>query len=434
MAVENYQIQQTISIDFATPGVPPIVYAKQYDANMRVVAVNLYDSGAAYTVPSGYGVNIRLDKQDGNYVYNPALFGSGNTVFAILTQQMLTFPGELDAEIEVVSEDGNNVLKTATFVIACAPSVIPNSAIESSSEYQTVQQLATQVAENAQQVATNTAAAAQSASEASQSATAAENSATAAGASESAAAGSASQAQSSAAAAAQSATEASQSATAAAGSATTATDQATLAQSYAVGGTGTRPGEDTDNAKYYMEQAEAIVGGDYATNEELQTAISGAISTAAADATQKANAVQSNLTAHINDTDNPHQVTAAQAGADPAGTSQTLQNNLVNGTVIPMKVQQAGQQVTVTTSTTWTSQNTTAGTAYWYQTVTVPGITASSEVSISLDADGLNQLLTDGVTAIWAENDNGTCTIKTLGAAPAAALTLYLTLVEVATV
>lgn len=34
-----------------------------------------------------------------------------------------------------------------------------------------------------------------------------------------------------------------------------------LAESYAVGGTGTREGEDTDNAKYYMEQAKHQTGG-----------------------------------------------------------------------------------------------------------------------------------------------------------------------------
>lgn len=34
-----------------------------------------------------------------------------------------------------------------------------------------------------------------------------------------------------------------------------------LAESYAVGGTGTREGEDTDNAKYYMEQAKLQTGG-----------------------------------------------------------------------------------------------------------------------------------------------------------------------------
>lgn len=65
-------------------------------------------------------------------------------------------------------------------------------------------------------------------------------------------------------AAASSATSATQSATTAGEWANVANQKATaaetsqiLAQSYAKGGTGTRTGEDTDNAKYYMEQAKA---------------------------------------------------------------------------------------------------------------------------------------------------------------------------------
>lgn len=49
------------------------------------------------------------------------------------------------------------------------------------------------------------------------------------------------------------------------GKAESAADSATKAQSYAVGGTGSREGEDSDNAKYYFEQvkdvSEAIKGG-----------------------------------------------------------------------------------------------------------------------------------------------------------------------------
>ena len=48
-------------------------------------------------------------------------------------------------------------------------------------------------------------------------------------------------------------------ANAASASATTATNKATLAESYAVGGTGTRAGEDTDNAEYYANTAAALV-------------------------------------------------------------------------------------------------------------------------------------------------------------------------------
>ncbi len=53
------------------------------------------------------------------------------------------------------------------------------------------------------------------------------------------------------------ATEASTSATNASNSATQASNKATLAESYAKGGTGSRQGEDTDNAEYYKEQAKA---------------------------------------------------------------------------------------------------------------------------------------------------------------------------------
>ena len=39
----------------------------------------------------------------------------------------------------------------------------------------------------------------------------------------------------------------------------------TAAESWAVGGTGTRAGEDTNNAQYWAEQAQSIAGGDFAT-------------------------------------------------------------------------------------------------------------------------------------------------------------------------
>lgn len=86
---------------------------------------------------------------------------------------------------------------------------------------------------------------------------------------------------------------------------------------------------------------------------------------------------------------------------------------------------------TVKTTTSWAKKSTSAGTQYWEQPVTVPGLTAQTQVDIALDADGLNRLLTDGVSALWAENDMGNLTVKTLDAAPKAVLTLYLTITEV---
>ena len=51
-------------------------------------------------------------------------------------------------------------------------------------------------------------------------------------------------------------------------SASAASGSATLAESYTHGGTGAREGEDTDNARYYMEQAKAVSAVDIATTEK----------------------------------------------------------------------------------------------------------------------------------------------------------------------
>lgn len=85
-----------------------------------------------------------------------------------------------------------------------------------------------------------------------------------------AATGAASSASQSAAAASGSASQASAAAAAAAQSAANGETANKNAQSWAVGGTGTRPGEDTNNAKYWAEHAEAVAGGDFATKSEAQ--------------------------------------------------------------------------------------------------------------------------------------------------------------------
>lgn len=113
-------------------------------------------------------------------------------------------------------------------------------------------------------------AAAQSAGIASASAQTAQSASSSAGTAASTASSAASTASTAAEAASGSASQASAAATAAAGSAAGAETASKTAQSWAVGGTNTRPGEDTDNAKYWAKQAEAVVGGDFATKNEAQ--------------------------------------------------------------------------------------------------------------------------------------------------------------------
>ncbi len=113
-------------------------------------------------------------------------------------------------------------------------------------------------------------AAAQSAGIASASAQTAQSAASSAGTAASTASSAASTASTAAEAASGSASQASAAATAAEGSAAGAETASKTAQSWAVGGTNTRPGEDTDNAKYWAKQAQAVVGGDFATKTEAQ--------------------------------------------------------------------------------------------------------------------------------------------------------------------
>lgn len=91
--------------------------------------------------------------------------------------------------------------------------------------------------------------------------TAAAKSATAAATSETNAKASETSASQSASTATDKATIATQKATEIIGKAESAAESATKAQSYAVGGTGSREGEDSDNAKYYYQQAKDVSEG-----------------------------------------------------------------------------------------------------------------------------------------------------------------------------
>lgn len=99
-----------------------------------------------------------------------------------------------------------------------------------------------------------------------------------------------------------------------------AKDGALSAKSWAVGGTGTRAGEDTNNAQFWAQQAAGAAGGGVSSFNGRAGVVlpqSGDYTAemVGADAAGSAAAVQKNLDDHTGNKNNPHDVTAAQVGA-----------------------------------------------------------------------------------------------------------------------
>lgn len=108
------------------------------------------------------------------------------------------------------------------------------------------------------------------------------------------------------------------------------------AQSWAVGGTGTRVGEDTDNAKYWAKQAQAVAGGDFATKAEARGYV--ATHNQSADAhsdirtalkgKEASGTAAAAVTAHNKDTSAHTDIRNALAGKEAAGAAAAVQSNL----------------------------------------------------------------------------------------------------------
>lgn len=223
MAAANYSPPETALIkatraDFDRRDVVQPVHLVQYDDTLPVLAVALYKGGQPWTLPTGADVNLRMDKKDGHYVYNPALGVSSDraTVYLAVTAQMTTGYGTFAPVVEVLA--GGGVAGMAALRLEIDRNPVQDVMIESLDEYKTVQALAAEVAANAKIVRDNEAGI-------------------------------------------QDVHENIDAIKAAPANAKAAAASAKEARSWAVGDTGTRPGEGMDNAKYYAALAQQVSQG-----------------------------------------------------------------------------------------------------------------------------------------------------------------------------
>ena len=112
----------------------------------------------------------------------------------------------------------------------------------------------------------------------------------------------------------------------------------------------------------------------------------------------------------------------ANLGAAAAGSATTYaKRDHVHNTPIVVG--------SVTTTASWTD----SGSGYYTQSVTISGATANSKIDLQPSAAVLIQLISDGVSALYVENNSGTLTMYAVGAAPTTEMTIQVTLTEVRT-
>ena len=223
MAAANYSppaaaLIKATRADFDRRDVVQPVHLVQYDDTLPVLAVTLYKGGQPWTLPTSADVNLRMDKKDGHYVYNPALGVSSDraTVYLAVTAQMTTGYGTFAPVVEVLA--GGGVAGMAALRLEIDRNPVQEGMIESADEYKTVQALAAEVAANAKIVRDNEAGI-------------------------------------------QDVHENVEAIKAAPANAQAAAASAKEARSWAVGDTASRPGEGMDNAKYYAAQAQQVSQG-----------------------------------------------------------------------------------------------------------------------------------------------------------------------------
>lgn len=336
-----------------------------------------------------------VDEQGGTYLVITNVDGSQTKTDVSKLIDTYTFQNSAEVAFSV---DGSGNNKTVTASIRPASIGPDRFTLEVTQKLE--QYNATSKA-NADAAAASAQAAKASETNAKGSETAASGSASQSAQSAGAASGSASQAAQSAGAAAASAESAQSNAAQALASKNTAAGSATLSQSWAEGGTGSREGEDTNNAKYWASVAQGAAGGGVTTfngrsgavvpaegdytakmvGARPESWIPSAADTGAVPITEKgapngvatlgqdgtlppselppmdydpagsAAAVQKALTAHTGNKDNPHAVTAEQVGASravkgtyPIASGQSIQAGDVVD-VVEGKVQKSAMPV-----------------------------------------------------------------------------------------
>lgn len=244
-------VSRTTYLNMVPSSVRPVVYVSQYDVDTNCLFFYLYNGSDVFTIPSGTYVFISGAKPD-NTLFSYTCTYSGNKVTANLEEQMTPVKGDVTCEISIQDYNSGQTVGSANFVLRVEESPY-NKATMSKTDIDNLHdiiKIATEEATNRAETAANSA----------------NESATWASSSANAAATSAAEAKQTAANFNQSVIDTTNEFKAEVKKTSDdfkdeaaklaeqySREAAKDAESWAVGGTGTRTGEDMNNSKYYSE-------------------------------------------------------------------------------------------------------------------------------------------------------------------------------------
>ena len=273
MSIENVQ---KITLDFCRNNIQS-VSVKQYDKNTRYLIVSCTENGKFVKLDKSYMTcRVKVLTPDDRASLDTCTILDDGTVKVPLKENVLFSSGVANAELMITSSDESKRIGTMKFRVIIDSSVYGDERVISSDEFSALTELIEKASKDYTYITTEAKksadAAKMSATNAKTSETNAKNSETNASSSATKAKASEEQSAINATASDNSQREALQSVANAktaeanalshANDAKTAkdssSDYAKLAQSYANGSSGTRTNEETDNAKYYSDQAKSV--------------------------------------------------------------------------------------------------------------------------------------------------------------------------------
>lgn len=143
--LEDWRIIHKSKVDFNKDISPLVISVTQYDINIPIIAVELFNNDQKYTLDNNMSVRVRLKKKDGYIVYNPVLgYNQERTmVYFEITQQMSVLCGEIYPilEISVNSNAGVNIAGSSYIPILIRKNPIQNGDTESSQEIQDLSEI-----------------------------------------------------------------------------------------------------------------------------------------------------------------------------------------------------------------------------------------------------------------------------------------------------